>query len=164
MLQIGMQIVKTTSGRALWGSVCEGLDETGWITLHANTEHLELEYCKSEKSVKLLTTQDSGTVFIFAIFYSSTVFLSAPNRHAKFIDIFWPGALRICVWVPGQSMLIHFASHFEGGKSGATAVASDFVSSFAIATVTVAVDNCISAKVPWPTSTSAYRHNTQVMA
>ncbi len=39
---------------ALWGSVFECLDETGWVTLHASLEYLEVEYCKSEKSVRFL--------------------------------------------------------------------------------------------------------------
>jgi hypothetical protein len=37
-----MQIVSTFYGRAQWESVCECLDETGWVTLHASSEHLEV--------------------------------------------------------------------------------------------------------------------------
>jgi hypothetical protein len=87
--------------------------ETGRVTLHAISEHLDMEYCKSEISYRSLR--------ISRFWHFSDLhipLLSAPKWHAKFPNIFWPGAVRICVWVPGQSMSIHFASQSGALRSG----------------------------------------------
>ncbi len=82
-LLVGMQTVLTSSGQAL----CVSAGQKGWFTLHDTEGHLELEYRKSEKVTDSWDLQDSRRLC-----------LSAPNRHAKCLDYFWPGALRICLW------------------------------------------------------------------
>jgi hypothetical protein len=94
-----MQSVSTFSGRALWGSVCECLDEACRLTLQAILEHLEVEYFKSEKSVRFLRISRFWHYFQIC----NIPLLSAPNRHAKCFNIFRPGAVRICVWSPAKT-------------------------------------------------------------
>ncbi len=53
-----------------------------WDTLHAILEHLETEYCRSEKSARIL--RSSGIWNIFQI--CNIPLLSAPNWHAKWLD------------------------------------------------------------------------------
>jgi hypothetical protein len=94
-----MQSVSTFSGRALWGSVCECLDEACHLTLQAILEHLEVEYFKSEKSVRFLRIARFWHDFQIC----NIPLLSAPNWHAKCFNIFRPGAVRICVWSPAKT-------------------------------------------------------------
>jgi hypothetical protein len=86
-----MQSVSRFSGWALWVSVCERLDATGWVILHACSEHLEVEYCKSEKSFRFLRISWFWHFFLIC----NISLLSAPIRHTKFLNIFWPCAARV---------------------------------------------------------------------
>ncbi len=43
--------------------MCEQLAKTGRVTLHASLEHLEVEYCKSEKKFQI-----SEDLMILALF------------------------------------------------------------------------------------------------
>ena len=94
-----MQSVSTFSGRALWGSVCKCLDEACRLTLQAILEHLEVEYFKSEKSVRFLRISRFWHYFQIC----KIPLLSAPNWHAKCLNIFRPGAVWICVWSPAKT-------------------------------------------------------------
>ncbi len=69
VLRTGMQSELTSSSRVLWGSVCKYLDEKGWFTLHADLEHLKVKFRRSEKVPESWDPQESGTTFVFMIFY-----------------------------------------------------------------------------------------------
>jgi hypothetical protein len=99
-----MQSVSTFSGP-------ECLDEACRLTLQAILEHLEVEYFKSEKSVRFLRISRLWHYFQIC----NIPLLSAPNQHAKFFNIFRLGAVRICVWTPKTGRVTLHASleHLE---------------------------------------------------
>jgi hypothetical protein len=70
--------------RALWGSVCECQYEACRLTLQAILEHLEVEYFKSEKSVRFLRFSRFWHYFQIC----NIPLLSAPNRHTKSVSTF----------------------------------------------------------------------------
>ncbi len=67
-----------------------------------------MELWNSEKSARIL--RSSGIWNFFRIY--EILIPSDPNWHAKWIDLFRPGAVRICGQVPGRKRSIHFACRF----------------------------------------------------
>ncbi len=83
--------------------ICVILDVKGWITLHASSEHLEVEFRRFEKSARILTS--SGIWHFFHIFKIPLV--RAPNGHAKCRHFSRQGAEQIFV----RCMLGRLAQH-----------------------------------------------------
>jgi hypothetical protein len=70
------------TGWALWGSVCECLDETGRVILHASSDPLEVENCKSFKKSDFSDLQ-----------FKCSEVARKVSKH------FRPGVVRICVYL-----------------------------------------------------------------
>jgi hypothetical protein len=83
------------------------------FTLHASLEHLKVEYCRSEKSARFLTI--SGLWHFFQIL--EIPLISAPNRHAKWINLFCPGTCTQVLTAPDQKKSIHCACWFGALRS-----------------------------------------------
>jgi hypothetical protein len=85
-----------------------------WNTLHADLEHLKVEYCKSENSARILRT--AGIWHFFSDLKYST--LSVSKWLAKWVDMLHPGTHTRILTALGQKMLRHFACNFGAFRNG----------------------------------------------
>ncbi len=79
-----------------------------WNTLHADLEHLKVEYFKSENSARIL--RSAGIWHFFQNW--NILLLSAPKLLTRWVDMLHPGTHTQILTALGRKMLIHFACNF----------------------------------------------------